>query len=104
MQKHLHMSKKSSIFAPDLGIVLILTFNHNRVMMKELIFKCYARGKWWYVYGVDYGILGMRYRIYEGRKWYSHVTFETLQYAVCAAVNAVTCGMKGCSFLVEKEV
>ena len=70
-------------------------------MKKECIFKCWAQGEWWYVYGIDYGLLGVRYRIYKGRKWYSHVTFEMKQYAICAAVNAVTAGMDKCYFLVE---
>ena len=70
-------------------------------MKKECVFKCYAQGEWWYVYGIDYGLLGVRYRIYKGRKWFSHVTFESLQYAICGAVNAVTTGMKGCRFNVE---
>ena len=73
-------------------------------MKKECVFKCYAQGEWWYVYGISYGLLGMRYRVYKGRKWYCHVMFETQQYAICAAVNAVTSGMKGCSFLVEKAL
>lgn len=71
-------------------------------MNKECIFKCYAQGEWWYVYGIDHGILGMRYRIYKGRKWFGHVTFETMQYAICGAVNAVTADMKGCNFKVEE--
>lgn len=73
-------------------------------MKKDLIFKCYAQGEWWYVYGVDYGLLGVRYRIYRGRRWFARVTFETQQYAICAAVNAVCAGMKGFSFKVEESV
>ena len=71
-------------------------------MKKECIFKCWAQGEWWYVYGVNYGILGVRYSIYKGRKWFSHVTFETRQYAICAAVNAITSGMNGCNFEVKQ--
>lgn len=73
-------------------------------MKKVCIFKCYAQGEWWYVYGVDYGLLGVRYRVYKGRKWYGRVTFETKPYAICAAVNAVTVGMKRCDFSVKETV
>lgn len=70
-------------------------------MKKVCIFKCYAQGEWWYVHEVDYGLLGMRYRIYKGRRWWLHMTFETKQYAICAALNCVTCGMGGFKFKVE---
>ena len=102
MQNNLHISKKSSTFASDLGIVPTTTIKYIRVMKKECIFKCYAQGEWWYVYGIDYGILGVRYRIYKGRKWFAHVTFETMPHAICGAVNAVTVCMKGCIFKVEE--
>lgn len=72
-------------------------------MKRECIFKCYAQGEWWYVYGIDYGLLGVQFRIYKGRRWFAHVTFETMEYAICAAVNAVTSGMKGCCFNVEEK-
>lgn len=104
MQKYLHMSKKSSTFAADLGMVPTITNKCNKSMKEKCIFKCYAQGKWWYVYGVDYGLLGTRYRVYQGRKWYSHISFETRQYAICATVNAVTAGMEGCNFSVVKKV
>lgn len=67
-------------------------------MKKECVFKCWAQGEWWYVYEVDYGSLGVIYRVYYGRKWYGHVTFETMKYAIGAVVNAVTVGMDGCKF------
>lgn len=70
-------------------------------MKKECIFKCYAQGEWWYVYRVDYGHLGVCFRIYKGRKWFCHSTFELRQYAICSAVNAVTSGMIGCNFEVK---
>lgn len=73
-------------------------------MKKECIFKCFAQGEWWYVYAMDYGILGVRYRIYKGRRWYCHADFETMPYAICAAVNAVSVGLDGCSFEVESRV
>lgn len=104
MQNYLHMSKKSCTFASDLEIVQIVTIKYNRVMKKECIFKCYAQGEWWYVYGVDYGDLGVRYRIYKGRKWFCHVTFDSVQYAICAAVNAVTVEINGCNYEMRVKV
>ena len=35
MQKYLHMSKKSSTFVADLGIVPTATIKHNRVMKRK---------------------------------------------------------------------
>lgn len=73
-------------------------------MKKELIFKCFAQGEWWYVYEVNYGLLGVRYRIYKGRRWFSHATFETRKFAILAAVNAVTADMRGCNYKLNDEV
>lgn len=70
-------------------------------MKKECIFKCWAQGEWWYVYEMEFGTFGVRYRVYKGRKWYSHIDFELKPYAICAVVNAVTVGMAGCNFKVE---
>ena len=70
-------------------------------MKKECIFKCRTFSEWWYVYEMDFGTFGKRFRVYRGRKWYAHTDFELQQYAICAVINAVTVGMSGCSFKVE---
>lgn len=73
-------------------------------MKRECFFKCYAQGEWWYVYGIDYGHLGVRYRIYKGRRWFVHVTFESVAHAIVTTVNCVTMGMKDCEFHLRKEL
>lgn len=70
-------------------------------MKKECIFKCYAKGEWWYIYEMDYGQFGTNYRVYKGRKWFCHSVFELKQYAICAVVNAAMVGVGGCNFKVE---
>lgn len=42
MQYYLHIWKKNSIFAPDLGIVPSMIFKYLRVMNKECFFKVSA--------------------------------------------------------------
>lgn len=71
-------------------------------MKKECIFKCWAQGKWWYVYEMDFGTFGKRFRVYKERKWYAHTDFELRQYAICATINVATIGIDGCSFKVER--
>ena len=73
-------------------------------MKKECVFKCYAQGEWYYVYEFDYELLGVRYRVYRGRKWVCHVTFEMRQYAICTAINYATTGMNECVFDVVEKV
>lgn len=46
MQNYLHMSKKSSTFVADLGIVPTTTNKYNRVMKKECIFKAWGGHCW----------------------------------------------------------
>ena len=104
MQNNLHISKKSSTFVADLGIVPTATNKYNRVMEKKCIFKCYAQGEWWYVYELNYGPFGLNYRVYRGRKWFEHSSFQLKQYAICAAVNVALCGVDLCSFKVEEKV
>lgn len=42
MQKSLHISKKSSIFAPDLGIVPTITLKKGKDMKELCIFKAWG--------------------------------------------------------------
>lgn len=44
MHELLHMSKKSSTFAADLGIVPTTTKKNNRVMKKECVFRIEYKG------------------------------------------------------------
>ena len=50
MQKLLHMSKKSSTFVPDLGIVPDQTIKTIRVMKKECVFRAQWMGKRYAIY------------------------------------------------------
>ena len=72
-------------------------------MKKECIFKCYAQTEWWYVYEMNFGVFGIRYRVYKGRRWFGRTDFELKQCAICAAVNSVTVGLAGCRFAVEES-
>ena len=49
MQKNLHISKKSSTFASDLGIVPTTTIKKNRVMKEKCIFRVQTFGRMWRV-------------------------------------------------------
>lgn len=51
---------------------------------------------------LNFGLLGKRYRVYKGRKWYERAEFSLERYAICAAVNAATVGMELCYFKVEE--
>lgn len=73
-------------------------------MKRECVFKCWAQSEWWYVYRVDCRPLGVCYRVYKGRKWFGHVTFETMSYSICATMNAVTVGMGEYEFEVREKV
>lgn len=70
-------------------------------MKKLCIFKCHAQGEWWYVYEVDYEILGTRYCIYRKRKMWYCMKYERKQDAICAVVNLATCGMGNFKFYWE---
>lgn len=84
MQEYLHMSKKSSIFAADLGIVPTATIKNNRVMKKECIFKACKGNEWWYLYRYpnEKASRGCIYRIYNGRKWHDHISWFSYEMAM----------------------
>lgn len=79
MQKYLHMSKKSSTFVADLGIVPAITNKYNESMEKECIFRCQRNGRTYRVIAVpnEKTSRGMMYFAYIGRRrlepmgWYN---------------------------------
>ena len=69
LQFYLHISKKSSTFVPDLGIILILTIKYIRVMKSLCLCRFMIGGK--VLRLVERQEIGGRwsyYRIYDGRK------------------------------------
>lgn len=87
MQFYLHMSKKSSIFAVDLGIVPSSTFNYILVMKRECIWKCEISTTYFSVYCVPphRGSNDVRFQVYMGRKWIGG-DYERVEDAVRVAV------------------
>lgn len=87
MQIYLHMSKKSSTFVPDLGIVPIVTIKNYRVMKKECVFKVEVEGFLWKV--VKYPITNRYgahlYRIEHNRRVISR------GYHMCAQLKIEEC-------------
>lgn len=69
MQKYLHMSKKSSTFAADLGIVPTTTIKTNRVMEKVEVCKVTIGNE---IYKVNQlckeGVMLEEYRVMHGRR------------------------------------
>jgi hypothetical protein len=100
MQDYLHMSKKSSTFEADLGIVPDRTIKYNRVMKKECIFKACKGNEWWYLYRYPNAKAsrGCIYRIYNGRKWDDHISWFGYEMAMgellrrCLGVDSVKFG------------
>ena len=86
LQFYLHISNKSSIFASDLGIVLILTIKYLRVMKSLCLCRFMIGGK--VLRLVERQEVGGRwsyYRIYDGRKRAA----ETIDYGdISAAYEA----------------
>ena len=70
MQKLLHMSKKSSTFVADLGIVPSTTKNNNRVMKEKCIFRVQFAGDMWRVMeSLEKDVAGRyQYRIIHKRR------------------------------------
>lgn len=68
MQKYLHISKKSSTFAADLGIVPSATIKYNRVMEKVEILKVDCKPRKVRIYRVDMENGNCLFMVYEGRK------------------------------------
>lgn len=70
MQYLLHISKKSSIFVPDLGIVPTITLKKGKDMKKKCVFRCQSNGVVYRVLMEPWkeAVDGVRYVVYEGRK------------------------------------
>ena len=66
MQNLLHMSKKSSTFVADLGIVPVLTIKTNRVMRKKVVCRFMIGGK----------ILRLVERTETGGRWSDYVIMD----------------------------
>ena len=84
MQDYLHMSKKSSTFVADLGIVPTATIKYNRVMERDCIFKACKENEWWYLYRYpnEKATRGCIYRVYCGRKWYDRLSWFSYEMAM----------------------
>lgn len=84
MQNNLHISKKSSIFAPDLGIVPSITLKKGNNMEKTCIFKAQKGNVIWYLYRVpnERASKGCIYRVYCGRKWFDRISWFSYEMAV----------------------
>lgn len=87
MQFYLHMSKKSSTFVADLGIVPVRTIKYNRVMRKECVFKVVVEGRVWKVikYPKTNCIGAHLYKIEHNRRVFSKA------YRLCAQLLIVEC-------------
>lgn len=87
MQFYLHMSKKSSIFAVDLGIVPSSTFNYILVMKRVCIWKCKISTTSFGVYRVTpfSGSNNVCFRVYMGHKWIGG-DYERVEDALRVAV------------------
>lgn len=89
LQFYLHMSKKSSTFVSDLGIVPTATINNIRDM-KKCIFKCqngkmivgvYTDQQKWSMHGEPI------YRVYHNRKWMWRQNWFKLEDALQACIH-----------------
>lgn len=88
MQNYLHISKKSSIFAPDLGIVPTITLKKGKDMTNECVWKCQTGKVIVKVIKVnnDWRFKCTVYRVYIGRKWWCRMTYEQVEHALSAAI------------------
>lgn len=84
MQKYLHISKKSSIFAAGLGIVPAITIKYQKSMEKEKVFVCRFCGKTYTIYVMhNTKVVGFdKYVVYVGRKRLEPYTWGTFEGAV----------------------
>ena len=85
-----------------MGIVPAAIVNKFCIMKKDCIFKVFAGGHWWYVYGVPAGGLStaVLYRVYCGRKRYGIWAFESQRVAIELCVAAAL----GCVVSISGEV
>ena len=89
MQKYLHMSKKSSIFASDLGLVPSATNKYNRVMKKACIFRVDGGKGIYRVYEQTTRGGYVMFAVYKGRRLALPVSvFEKAGDAITAAYHA----------------
>lgn len=83
------MSKKSSTFVADLGIVPSITCKNVLYMAKSVIVKIAKGNEIWSVQRMSKGSFwgGECFRVYCGRRWYSHVAWETYEYALACLLR-----------------
>ena len=96
MQKYLHMSKKSSTFVADLGIVPSATIKTNRVMKKECVFRVEVEGSLWRVVKYPKKTLdgAHLYKIEHNRRVYDTCYRMTAQKPIEACLRfAFGCGV-----------
>lgn len=91
MQNYLHISKKSSIFAAELGIVPSATIKYNRVMKKEILCKVSADGVIYRLERVCWTGRGggYTYRVYRARKRAVEIDFPTWHTALSYMMGMV---------------
>lgn len=91
MQNNLHISKKSSTFVADLGIVPTATIKYYRVMKKECVFKCQIDGKWYKVYKVPHQYFTREYQYvtYCGRRRLEGFQWSCIGSAVGAILDMI---------------
>lgn len=89
MQIYLHISKKSSTFVADLGIVPTITKKSVNIMKKECIFKVWGGSVWLRVLRVEVSSGGpVYYRVMMGRNMLDGVSdFEEKETAVDKAIS-----------------
>ena len=94
------MSKKSSIFVADLGMVPSATIKYYRVMERVCIFKALKGNEWWYLYRYPNARAsrGCVYRVYCGRRWYDRISWFGYEMALgqllegCLGLGSVNFG------------
>lgn len=89
MPNYLHISKKSSIFAADLGIVPSTTIKYNRVMTRKCVFRIEIEGSLWRVTEENHPhVTDMYvYRIMHQRRCYGRVEDWNARPAIIRAME-----------------
>lgn len=102
MQYLLHISKKSSIFAPELGIVPSITLKQIKDMNKKCIFRCQSNGVVFRVIQEPFSeeVDCVRYVVYEGRKKAKCPWWYNREYAIETAIELCL----GAEWIQVKEV
>ena len=89
MQKYLHISKKSSTFVADLGIVPDRTIKYNRVMERRCVLRIEIEGSLWRVTEEKHPLItGMYvYRIMNKRRCYGRLVDWNARPAIIRAME-----------------